>query len=84
MGIKKTEGVPPFLSNSDLEDLSGKWEHDLIRWRTGIFKDQGFTQEESEKLAKTKDDIGFFYSYHKIEKMLSEGCSKDLILKIVL
>jgi len=63
----------------------------LADHRVSTFEELGFSKEDSEKLALTKNiDIingkqySFPLSWHKVKKMLDNGCSHELALKILL
>lgn len=59
-------------------------DQSLIEWRTERFEELGFRPEIAAALAVARDDQNWPISYHAAERLLKNGCSPDLILRILL
>lgn len=49
-----------------------------------VFAGLGFSQAQSKRLTEAKDDDGWPLDTQHVKRMLSEGCTHRLVLKIVL
>ena len=83
VNFKQKEAQNMSTTETDKESLA---DH-----RVSTFEELGFTKEDAEKLASTKSiDIingkhyDFPLSWHKVKKMLDNGCTHELALKILL
>lgn len=52
--------------------------------RMEVFAGLGFSQAQSKRLTEAKDDDGWPLDTQHVKRMLSEGCTHRLVLKIVL
>lgn len=56
----------------------------LDEWRTGQFVELGFLKSEAVQLAVGRDHEGWPISIHSTKKLLGQGCSHSLALRILL
>jgi len=55
----------------------------LEQFRTGKFMGMGFSVADAERLAHARDHQGFHVDSGKVEKLLKDGCPKDLAVEIM-
>lgn len=66
-------------------------KQNLYEHRTGTFEELGFSKADSQKLADAKitsnvagKNYNFPLNWHYVKKMLDNGCTHELALKILL
>jgi hypothetical protein len=69
----ETHQQPVDLSEQTLED-----------WRATMFEELGFSQVEAAALAVARDYEGWHIALADVTKMVENGCSLELVLRIVL
>lgn len=55
----------------------------LEQFRSGKFMGMGFSIADAERLAHARDHKGFHVDSGDVQKLLKNGCPKDLAVKIM-
>lgn len=66
---------------------SDTWDTKVKNWRVAMFEEMGFDADQAQALSEATADgklqDGWFVSTHAVRAMLANGCSHDLVMKIV-
>lgn len=58
-------------------------DEDIFEWRSLRFVDLGFTIEQAHTLSEARDHRGQLIDTHDAEKILKNGCHRDLAFEIL-